>query len=323
LLISLQICREDNNMSDWLILILSLPTENATARMRVWRALKAAGAAVIRDGVYLLPERDSCRESFAQIADEVRSAGGKVLRSRMEQPEGEDFAVLFDRSGDYRAVDNQLTELHAGLEAGSALEQLRQLRKLRKQFLQIAAIDFFPDGARAATESALNDLERVANRLLSPDEPVASQGAIPVLNPQDYQGKLWATRRRPWVDRLASAWLIVRFIDPKARFAWLASPADCPADALGFDFDGARFTHVGERVSFEVLIASFDLGQQPALVRMAGLVHYLDVGGARPPEAAGIETLLAGLRDSIADDDQLLAAASAVFDGLLVSFGKA
>lgn len=309
-------------MNDWLILILSLPTENATVRMRAWRALKAAGAAVIRDGVYLLPERDTCVASFTQIADEVRSAGGTVLHSRMAQPEGEDFTGLFDRNADYQSLDGQLMELRNSLTLDSAWE-LRQLRKLRKQFLQIAAIDFFPDSARAATESALNELEQAANRLLSPDEPVASQGAIAVLNPPDYQGRLWATRRRPWVDRLASAWLIVRFIDRQARFLWLESPAACPPDALGFDFDGASFTHIGERVSFEVLLASFGLAQQPALARMAALVHYLDVGGVRPPEAAGIETLLAGLRDSIADDDQLLAAAGAVFDGLLVSFGKA
>lgn len=308
---------------NWLILIISLPTENATVRMRAWRALKAAGAAVIRDGVYLLPERDACAASFAQIADDVRAASGKVLHSRMEQPEGENFAVLFDRNADYQSLNHQLVELRNGLNTDSALDQLRQLRKLRKQFLQIAATDFFPGSARAATESALNDLEQTANRLLSPDEPVASQGAIAVLDPQDYQGKVWATRRRPWVDRLASAWLIARFIDQQARFLWLESPAACPPDALGFDFDGARFTHVGERVSFEVLLASFSFDQRPALQRMAALVHYLDVGGVRPPEAAGIESLLAGLRESIADDDQLLAAASAVFDGLLVSFGKA
>ncbi len=308
---------------NWLILIISLPTENATVRMRAWRALKSAGAAVVRDGVYLLPERETCHTSFAQIADEIRTAGGKVLCSRMEQPEGEDFSGLFDRSADYQTLNDQLIEVRNNLSPDSALDQLRQLRKLRKQFQQIAANDFFPGSAHATTESTLTNLEQAANRLLSPDEPVAAQGEIAILNPQDYQGRLWATRRRPWVDRLASAWLIARFIDRQARFLWLESPAACPSDALGFDFDGASFTHVGERVSFEVLLASFSLDQQPALLRMAALVHYLDVGGVRPPEAAGIESLLAGLRESIADDDQLLAAASAVFDGLLVSFGKA
>lgn len=309
-------------MCDWLILILSLPNENATVRMRVWRALKAAGAAVVRDGVYLLPQRESCAANFAQIAEEVRTAGGKALTSWLVQPDADDFASLFDRSADYLKLVEQLQELHSKLTADSALEQLRRLRKLRKSLHSLAAIDFFPGSAQADADAALTGLEQAANRLLSPDEPVAAHGQIALLNPQDYQGKVWATRRRPWVDRLASAWLIARFIDRQARFLWLESPAACPPDALGFDFDGASFTHVGERVSFEVLLASFGLEQHPALARMAALVHYLDVGGIRPPEAAGIESLLAGLRESIADDDQLLAAASAVFDGLLVSFGK-
>ena len=138
---------------------------------------------------------------------------------------------------------------------------------------------------------------------------------------QDYQGRLWATRQRLWVDRLACAWLIRRHIDPQAKLLWLATPADCPADALGFDFDGATFTHVGARVSFEVLLASFGL-ETPALQRFGALVHFLDVGGVQPPEAVGIESALAGLRDTILDDDQLLALASNIFDGLMASFEK-
>lgn len=134
-----------------------------------------------------------------------------------------------------------------------------------------------------------------------------------------YRGRLWATRRRPWVDRLASAWLIRRFIDPDARILWLEQPQDCPDDALGFDFDGAAFSHVGSRVTFEVLATSFGL-QHAAIARIGLLVHYLDVGGVQPPEAIGVETVLAGLRAAVADDDELLAAASTVFDGLLARF---
>ncbi|MGN5148609.1 chromate resistance protein ChrB domain-containing protein [Aeromonas enteropelogenes] len=121
------------------------------------------------------------------------------------------------------------------------------------------------------------------------------------------------------MDRLASAWLIRRFIDPAARFLWLAAPAECPPDALGFDFDGATFSHLGSRVTFEVLAASFAL-EAPAIARLGQLVHFLDVGGAPPPEATGVESVLAGLRASIRDDDQLLTAANAVFDGLLATF---
>lgn len=182
-------------------------------------------------------------------------------------------------------------------------------------------IDFFPSEAQRQADTALSELEHAVSRILSPDEPHSIQGSISLLSISEYQGRIWATRSRPWVDRLACAWLIRRFIDPKAALLWLASPADCPVDALGFDFDGATFSHVDGRVSFEVLMASFNL-ETPALKRLGALVHFLDVGGVQPPEALGIESVLAGLRDSIHDDDQLLLAASTVFESLLVTFEK-
>jgi hypothetical protein len=135
----------------------------------------------------------------------------------------------------------------------------------------------------------------------------------------DYRGRTWATRQRPWADRLACAWLIRRHIDPQARFLWLNEPANCPPEALGFDFDGATFSHVGAKVSFEVLLESFDL-EQPALKRLGALVHFLDAGGVEPPEAIGIERVLAGLLEAITDDDQLMLVASGVFEGLRVAF---
>jgi hypothetical protein len=147
------------------------------------------------------------------------------------------------------------------------------------------------------------------------------ESAIAPHKPANYLGRVWATRKRPWVDRLASAWLIRRFIDPKAKIAWLESPGDCSTAAVGFDFDGATFSHVGARVTFEVLLASFGI-QSPSLIRMGGLVHFLDVGGVQPPEAGGIESVLAGLRETIDDDDHLLALSSGVFDGLWATFEK-
>jgi len=124
------------------------------------------------------------------------------------------------------------------------------------------------------------------------------------------------------VDRLASAWLIRRFIDPQARFQWLAKPADCPKKALGFDFDGATFTHVGDRVTFETLMASFGLDEDTALARLAAMVHQLDVGGDPVAEAAGFEAVLAGARERLADDDALLAEMSAVLDSLYAHFQR-
>jgi len=115
---------------------------------------------------------------------------------------------------------------------------------------------------------------------------------------------------------MASAWLIKRFIDPKARIVWLSNPKACPPRALGFDFDGAAFTHVDARVTFEVLLASFTLEDDKGLERIGRLVHYLDVGGVPEPEAVGLETILDGARRQHTNDDRLLAEASKTFDYL-------
>lgn len=304
-----------------LSIILSLPSANATARQRIWRALKASGAAVLRDGVYLMPEFGTCRATLEIIATDVHAAGGTAYVVRIEEPEGANFVALFDRSEDYAVLLTDVAQVREALTSDTALTTLKQTCKLRKVFGNLAEIDFFPGEAHKQADAALQDLELAAARVLSPDEPHPVEGATACLQLSDYQGRTWATRRRPWVDRLASAWLIRHFIDPQARLLWLASPADCPADALGFDFDGAIFSHVGGRVTFEVLLASFSL-DSPALRRLAKLVHYLDVGGVQPPEAAGVESVLAGMREAILEDDQLLTAASGVLDGLLGSFEK-
>ncbi|WP_150049348.1 MULTISPECIES: chromate resistance protein ChrB domain-containing protein [Methylomonas] len=308
-------------MNYWCILITSLPTENATARMRIWRALKASGAAVLRDGVYLLPNRDGCPETLENLAIEVRASGGTAFLLRTGEADGGNFAGLFDRSEDYAVLCADIAKLFSEISVDHAHDQLKQARKLRKAMTSLTAIDFFPGEAGRQAETALHELELAIARSLSADEPHPLEGSIAALSIGDFQGKTWATRQRPWVDRLACAWLIRRYIDPQARLLWLTSPADCPRDAIGFDFDGARFSHVGARVSFEVLLAGFGL-ETPALKRLGGLIHFLDVGGVQPPEAIGIECVLAGLRDTLQDDDRLLEAAGAVFDSLLTTFTK-
>jgi hypothetical protein len=300
---------------------MALPTANAAERMRAWRTLKGAGAAVLRDGVYLMPESAVSREVLASVERDVVESGGTASLLPINDPMGERFIPHFDRGEDYTKLRAEIEPHLARLTPESALTATRQVRKLRKAFAQIQAIDFFPGTSQQQVDAQLRDLEVAISRALSKDEPSSQALVLERLSPGDFQARTWATRQRPWVDRLASAWLIRRFIDPAATILWLRSPADCPADALGFDFDGARFSHVGNRVTFETLLASFGL-DAPGLERLAALVHYLDVGGAQPTEAIGVERVLAGLRASIEDDDQLLAAAGAIFDGLLAAFGK-
>ena len=297
----------------WLILILTLPTENATARMRAWRALKACGAAVLRDGVYVMPVSDHHRHILAAIAEDVSASGGTT---HLLEAGGEDYTALFDRTADYLQLTTNIAAGRDDLDKLAPADLVRRSRKLRKQFDAIVLTDFFPGQAHAQTAALLDAHDAAVRIRLSPGEPTPSIAAIARLDANHYQGRLWATRRRPRVNRLASAWLIRRFIDTNARFLWLETPADCPGEVLGFDFDGAAFSHIGERVTFETLLASFGLEANPALARLAGIVHYLDVGGLPVPEAAGLDLLLAGMRASIPDDDALLDSASATFDFL-------
>jgi len=301
--------------------VLSLPTENATARMRAWRALKASGAAALRDGVYLMPATDGHAQSLQTVVDDVRANGGEAQVFEAEPHDDADYGALFDRGPEFGTLLAEIATCRAGLSEDTAQQVMKQARKLRKVFDQLVVVDFFPGEAQAQTAAALRSLEADAAQATAPDEPHPAARAVQRLDLAQYQGRVWATRRRPWVDRLASAWLIRRFIDPQARFLWLKAPADCPKRAIGFDFDGATFTHAGAMVTFETLLASFDL-QTSALLRLGVLVHSLDAGGVIPPEAAGVERVLAGMRDAITDDDQLVLTAAGVFEGLLVAFEK-
>jgi hypothetical protein len=307
----------------WLVLVLSLPTQSATARMRIWRALKALGCAALRDGAYLLPATAEHRSALEDLAEECGREGGSAWLLSATATNTEDakaYPALFDRSADYAALIESWKQAGPTLPNLGPAELARLQRKLRRDYDALRATDFFPGEAGVEAEASWADFGQRVARLLSPEEPHQAASAVPRLNAGDYQGRLWATRKRLWVDRVASAWLIRRFIDPAARFLWLARAADCPRKALGFDFDGAVFSHVGERVTFETLLAAFGLEADAALMRLAVMVHALDVGGASVAEAAGFEAILTGARERLADDDSLLGEISTVLDSFYANY---
>ncbi|XUW93649.1 chromate resistance protein (plasmid) [Burkholderia sp. M6-3] len=312
-----------STLTTWSLLVLTLPTENATARMRFWRALKAKGCAVLRDGIYLLPHTEEREQMLRELAGAIADSGGTahLLRApSLDTAQETEFRALFDRSEDHAEFMRSLKDARKTISGQSAADLTRLLRRLRKDYDTIGAIDYFPGDAATRAEAAWQDFIGLVDTVLSPGEPHSAERPIRSLSVGDYQGRTWATRQHLWVDRVASAWLIRRFIDRDAQFIWLTSPSACPTDALGFDFDGAAFTHVGERVTFEVLIASFGLEKDAALLRLGELVHALDVGGAPVPEAIGFEAVMAGARERAADDDQLLDEMGRVLDSIYAHF---
>jgi hypothetical protein len=308
----------------WLVFLMTQPGKSPTPRIRLWRLLKGLGAAVLRDGVYLLPDREPLRQALEDQVQGVHTLGGAAHVLAVEPVTATDahFRAFFDRREEYAALLTTIAQLRASLAETTEAQARRVLQQVRREYEALLAIDYFPGPAQAQSAQALADADAAVTRHFSPDEPHPLQAGIRHLERTAYRGKVWATRQRVWVDRVASAWLIRRFIDPDARFLWLPTPQDCPPEAIGFDFDGAAFTHTGHRVTFEVLVTSFDLATDPALRRLGVLVHALDVGGVPVPEAAGFEAILTGVRASGADDDQVLAAMLPVLDALYTTFGQ-
>ena len=259
------------------------------------------------------------------MALDARSAGGTgdvhTLGARDAEHQ-QALVRLFDRTADYTGLATDLRQLLAEVGTLDAPAALRREQSFNRRFSQLAGIDFFPGPARQQLQSLMAELRGAVAARVSPDEPSAQAASVARLDVARYRKRIWATRERPRVDRLASAWLIKRHIDRQARFVWLRKTRDCPRDALGFDFDGAAFSHSARGVTFETLLTSFDLEGDAALVRIGTLVHFLDVGGLPVAEAAGIDAVLAGASLQQPDDDRLLKSALSIFDSLYAHCGS-
>jgi hypothetical protein len=306
-------------MTDWLILAASLPTSPSGLRVRIWRSLKVTGCATLREGVYILPAIASSVTEFWGIERSIREGGADahmLLVTARNVAQDKTFRELFDRSEQYAEFTQSLKEARKSLKSAGEAELRKAIRTLDQQLQAIRITDFFVSKSAESAVAGLETLRHEIERKLSPGEPTAGVGTIERLEITAFQGKTWATRKRPWVDRLATAWLIRHFVDHSARFLWLEDTKKCPKAALGFDFDAATFTHVGDKVTFEVVMHSFGLEVNPALVKLSELVHFIDIGGIPVDEAAGVETLVRGLQAQHADDDGLLDAAQVFFDTL-------
>jgi len=309
----------------FLALLTSLPTGNSALRMRVWRALKASGCGVLRDGVYLLPTGAPGAAALAEAEADVKAAGGFAMTVEIDfkaPAQLEHVRKLFDRGEHYAALLAGVGKARAALPRLGMRKTDALVHRLRRSFDDLARTDFFPGQTQAQAKAAISSLEGEARKRFSGGEPHPSKKILRRLDPAKYRNRTWATRKDLWVDRLACVWLIRRFIDRSAKFVWIDRPRDRPGRAVGFDFDGAEFTHVGSRVTFEVLLGSFGLDGDPALGSIGHAVHFLDVGGIPVTDAKGLETMLRGIKAKSRGDDETALDAARVFDILYAAYAQ-
>jgi hypothetical protein len=306
-------------------LLTSLPTGNSTLRMRVWRALKNTGCAVLRDGVYILPASAPQVPALAEAEAAVRAAGGFAMTAELNVTAPAQVAhvlKLFDRGREYGVLVERIGAAKLALKRLGKRRADTLVERLRRSLGELAEIDFFPGQAHMQAKAALSTLEQGARALHSPGEPRAVRGRARRLEAAKFRNRTWTTRQDLWVDRLACVWLIRRFIDSNAKFVWFDRPADRPRNAIGFDYDGARFTHVESCVTYEVLLASFGLDEDRALAALGDAVHFLDVGGIPVTDAGGLETILRGIKSRTRGDDETALEAGKVFDHFYAAYAQ-
>lgn len=312
----------------WLLLIHQLPAKPAYLRVKIWRRIQAIGAVAVKNAVYALPAGEQAQEHFQWIAGEIAEGGGDAMICETRLVHGltdRQVQDLFNqaRDADYEGLAGELRAASGGLTAAVLDDPVRrrevqgQVKRLRRGFEQIAAIDFFGANGRDAVEGLLSELE---HRARDPEPAVTAGPAAEPERPPP--GSVWVTRRDVHVDRIASAWLIRRHIDPLARFKFVAAKGYRPQPGeVRFDMFEAEFTHEGDRCTFEVLLDRFGLAE-PAFVAIAEIVHDIDLKDGRygREETAGLAHLIAGIALAHPDDEERLRRGGELLDDLLAYF---
>jgi hypothetical protein len=312
---------------DWLLIFYSVPSHPVSGRMKLWRRLAKAGAIQLKGAVYILPANEENRELFQWIIGEVKSLGGDgsfVRTTRIETLSDADVRRLFNdhRDAEYRELGKVLDGLERKVQSGrkGAVAGIRDLvsvslSTVRRTYEDVRRRDFFDAPLGRETKQRLHTLEAALKNL---QEPAKTKPAlIARKDPNEFRHRVWVTRKRPFIDRMGSAWLIRRFVDPNARFRFI-DEKDVDALSSGeisFDIPGGEFTHHGELCTFEVLVRSFGIKDR-AVRKIAEIVHDLDLKDEKYGNAAGsgIEEVLTGIRKTGKDDTDLLEKGMAVFE---------
>ena len=308
-----------------LLLLVGVPPTPSSLRVRVWRRLRSLGAVPLKRSAYLLPDTPDRYEDFQWLAQEIQRDGGDATLIRVQQIENVSPAEVLrlfhePRDQDYKHLAARYRKLLQGLDRKTAATSARvhdELTRLSKDHQRIRELDFF--GAPGGAEVRRLE-EAIAMRTRRPES--ARSDPAPTLDLTKLRGRRWVTRPRPHVDRIASAWLIKRFIDPAAEFVF-APPAEFPKEAVAFDAPGVELSHHGEDCTFETLIKRARLRDR-RLTRLAEVVHEADLRDGKYPheEARGIDVAIRALLAASADDHQVLAQGMAMFEGLYVTTAR-
>lgn len=318
----------------WLVLIYSLPPEAGSSRVRIWRNLKKLGAVSFRNSAYILPFGEERYEISQWLCQEIQRAGGDATLLRVERIENlsddevaglfrrsrnEDYAELVKRAQTWLERRKRLAQKRAPHDAAEVLAD--ELKALEKRLAEVREIDYFHAAGRREAETALKQCWTALRELLGRGEGPVVMEATKLLKREAFRGKNWVTRPRPHVDRIATAWAIHRFIDPKAAFAFAREPEKIKG-GIPFDYLGAEFGHQGEDCTFETLLKRFGLKDR-TLQAVAEIVHDADLKDAKfsRDEAKGVDAVIKGLAAAIADDHALLEQGLLIFDALYASFG--
>ncbi|MEO5361048.1 MAG: chromate resistance protein [Nitrospirota bacterium] len=314
----------------WLLFFYSISAKPVSGRIKIWRRLSGAGALQLKDAVYVLPYSAAHFEFFQWLSSEVMLLGGEALFVKAEKIEMlDDSAIikLFNqhRKKDYAAIERYLDEIESKLmpplKEAPAKKLSDKLHKCLKEFNEISKIDFFSaDGQTLSLRlEALGDRLKGIMRLSCRSYDTAE---IELRKIEDYQGKTWATRERPFVDRMSSAWLIKRFIDRTAVFKITAEDdtGNYGTDTVYFDIMGGEFMHSGTMCTFEVMLKAFSIKDR-ALKKIAEIVHEIDIrdNEYENPESFGIEAILTGIQKTAGSDIDALQRGAAIFELLYLS----
>ncbi len=317
----------------WLLFFYSIPSKPVGARVKIWRKLTKAGALPFKGAVYILPYNEETFEYFQWLVSEVVSMGGEgafVKVEKVETANNEEIIHLFNeqREREYRRVEKGLEEIErklTGVKKGGTIPTkkrlLKQFSTIMREFEEIKKIDFFSSRGGEVVKKRVKIMDLEIKRIADPEIKKQQVDIVPK-SVKDYQGKIWVTRRNPFVDRMASAWLIKGVIDKEAVFQFMEERemANVDKNMILFDVRGGEFTHVGDMCTFEIILKSFGL-KDKALKRIAELVHEIDLkdGKYDSPEAKGIEEILKGIKKMPKDDADVLERGMAVFKALYAS----